>query len=118
MNIEDYLSTEEFKSRNQLAKETGFTDRAVRQAISKLKQTRPVIYNSQTKGYRLARNIKSFNTVEEAQEEWEQIEHCINDIEARKKAFNKAERTYIAYLKKLTEEIVVLKNENHIPYLS
>ncbi len=117
MNIENYLSTEQFKSRKQLAAETGMTDRAVRKAISKLKQTKPVIYNSQTKGYKLAKDMKSFNTAEEAQEEWKQVEHCINDIEARKKAFNKAERTYIAYLKKLEEEITVLKNENHIPYI-
>lgn len=49
MKIENYLSTEEFKTRRQLIDETGMTDRAVRQAISNLKKDRAVIYNSQTK---------------------------------------------------------------------
>lgn len=114
MNIEEYLNTQEFKTRGQLVYETGLTDRAVRRQISDLKKVRPVIYNSQTRGYRLAKDIKSFNTVEEAEEEKEQVQHCINDIEARKKDMNLSERTYIAYLKKLEEEIMLLENENHI----
>lgn len=114
MKIEEYLNTQEFKTRGQLVKETGLTDRTVRQAISDLKKKRAVIYNSQTRGYRLAKDIKSFNTVEEAEEEKEHVQHCINDIEARKKDFNMSERTYIAYMKKLDEEIMLLENENHI----
>ncbi len=115
MKIENYLSTEQFKTRQQLVKETGFTDRAVRNAISDLKKTRPVIYNSQTRGYRLAKDVKSFNTVAAATEEAKLIEHCINDIEARKQDMNLSERTYIAYLNKIQEEIFILQNENHIP---
>lgn len=114
MRIEDYLNTEEFKTKQELLKETGITDRAIRHKISMLKKIRPVIYNSQTKGYRLARDIKSFNTAKEAREELEQIQHCINDIEARKRDMNKSERTYIAYKKKLEEEIMILENMNHI----
>lgn len=49
MKIENYLNTEEFKTRRQLVDVTKMTDRAVRQAISDLKKTRAVIYNSQTK---------------------------------------------------------------------
>lgn len=49
MKIEDYLNTGEFKTRQQLVKETGMTDRVVRRKISDLKKTKPVIYNSQTK---------------------------------------------------------------------
>ena len=30
---------------------------------------------------------------------------------------NMSERTYIAYLKRLEEKIMILENENHIPYL-
>lgn len=115
MKIENYLSTEQFKTRAQLVKETGFTDRAVRNAISELKKTRPVIYNSQTRGYRLAKDIRSFNTANAAMEELKLIEHCINDIEARKTDMNLSEKTYIAYLNKLNDAIVILSNENHIP---
>lgn len=93
------------------------TDRAVRKQISDLKKTTAVIYNSQTKGYRLAKDLDSFNTVEEAKEEWEQVQHCINDIEARKRDFNRSERTYIAYQKRLEEEIMILENIEHIPYI-
>lgn len=115
MKIEDYLNTEEFKTRGQLVKETGMTDRAVRKQISELKKIKPVIYNSQTKGYRLARNLDSFNTVEEAQEEMELIQHCINDMEARKRDFNMSERTYIAYKKRLEQQMMILQNWEHIP---
>ena len=115
MRIEQYLSTEEFKTRGQLVEETGMTDRAVRQAISDLKKIRPVIYNSQTRGYRLAKDYNSFNTVEEAREEYELIQHCINDIEARKRDMNMSERTYIAYKKQLEQQVIFLINERHIP---
>lgn len=55
MNIESYLNTEQFKTRQELVKETNMKDRAVRNQISNLKKIRPVIYNSQTRGYRLAK---------------------------------------------------------------
>lgn len=116
--IEEYLSTKDFKTKEQLINDTGMTDRAVRQAISDLKKKRAVIYNSQTKGYRLAKDIKEFNTVEEAKMEMELIQHCINDIEARKRDMNKSEKTYIAYQKELEKKIMNLENENHIPYVS
>lgn len=118
MKIEEYLSTEEFKTRQQLVQETGMTGRFIRNQISMLKKKKPVIYNSQTRGYRLAKDIKSFNTAEEAKEELEQIQHCINDIEARKRDMNRSERTYIAYQKKLGEEIMILDNEKHISDVS
>ena len=43
------------------------------------------------------------------------IQHCINDIEARKKDMNMSERSYIAYLQRLKNRILVLENMNHIP---
>lgn len=86
MNIEKYLSTEEFKTRGQLAIETGKTDRVIRQAISNLKKTRPVIYNSQTKGYRLAKDLNSFNTAEEAQEEYDLIQRWLGNYETEERA--------------------------------
>lgn len=117
MKIEDYLNAEYFKSRKQLTQETGLTDRAVRNQISALKKEKPVISNSQTKGYRLAKEIQSIETLEEAQEEKDLIQHCINDIESRKEDLNKSERSYIAYLEILEIRIMVLKNINHIPQL-
>ena len=114
MNIEKYLNTEEFKTKEQLMSETGIkSERVVRQLISNLKKIRPVIYNSQTSGYRLSKDIKSFNTVEEAKAELQLIQHSINDMEARKRDFNMSERSYIAYKIKLEEEIVMLENQNH-----
>ena len=98
INIEDYLSTSEFKSKHELAKETGLTERAVRRKISALKLERPVIYNSQTKGYRLAKNFSGLSS-EEFKEELELIRHSKNDIMARTKVMNKQLRTYIAYEK-------------------
>lgn len=117
MKIENYLSTEYFKSRKQLASETGLTDRTLRNKISKLKKEKAVIYNSQTKGYRLAKDIKSIESVEEAKEEMKLIQHSINDIEARKLDMNKSERSYIAYLKKLQDRIMFLENMQHIPQI-
>ena len=117
MKIEDYLNTEYFKSRKQLMQETGLTDRAVRQKISDLKKEKAVIYNSQTKGYRLAKDIQSIETLEEASKEMDLIQHCISDIEARKEDMNKSERSYIAYLKVLESRIMVLQNMNHIPQI-
>lgn len=98
MNIKDYLSTEVFKSRKQLAEETGLSDRALRNKISELKLTETVLYNSQTAGYRLAKPIEQLKG-EELKKELELVKHCINDIEARKEKFNMQERQYIAYLK-------------------
>ena len=117
MKIEEYLSTDELKTKQDLIEATGLSDRAVRNQISMLKKRRAVIYNSQTRGYRLAKDIDSLYTVKEAQEEIDLIQHSINDIEARKRDMNMSERTYIAYLKKLEEKIMILENENHIPYV-
>lgn len=98
VNIEEYLCTDKFTSRQEIAGVTGLSERAVRSKISNLKLKVPVIYNSQTKGYRLAKDIKS-QTNEELRTEVELIKHCISDIQARKKVFDKQLQTYIAYLK-------------------
>lgn len=98
MNIENYLSATSYKTREQLANETGLTDREIRRQISKLKNNRVVIYSSNRKGYRLAKEINSMSTIE-AKEEERLIKHCIADIKSKKKVYNKQLRTYIAYLK-------------------
>lgn len=103
--IENYLSTTEYKTRQQLVDETGMTDRTIRQHISDLKKSRPVLYNSQMCGYRLAKELKDIRTLEDARAELDKIRHCINDIEARKRDMSMSEITYIAYKKKLEQKI-------------
>ena len=98
MNIQDYLTTERFKSRKELVEETGLSDRTIRNKISELKEKETILYNSQTRGYRLAKPIKEM-TKAELEQEINLVQHCINDIEARKEVFNSQERQYIAYLK-------------------
>lgn len=102
MNIIDYLSDTEFKTKEQLMKETGLNERTVRAKISELKKERVVIYSSHQKGYKLAKFINP-NTMsdEEIEKELEMVEHSINDIKARKRVFNKQLRKYIAYMKKV-----------------
>lgn len=97
-SIKEYLSTDKFKTRKELAEETGMSDRQVRNKISELKETDVVLFNSQTSGYKLAKRIEEMEP-EELEKEIELVQHCINDLEARKGVFNKQERTYIAYLK-------------------
>ena len=99
MIIEEFLSTEFFKTRKQLSNETGYSDRVIRDKISNLKLVKPVIYNSQTSGYRLAKRLEKL-TVEEVFDEMKEINHVLTDIRARIDVFNKQQRTYIAYLEK------------------
>ncbi len=96
MEIISYLDSNQFKSRYQLVRETGLVDRAVRQKISDLKMHVPVLYNSQTRGYRLGKKLDELS-LEELVEERQLTQHCLNDIESRKEVFNQQERTYIAY---------------------
>lgn len=98
MNIESYLSATSYKTRGQLVNETGLSDRKVRSQISELKKKKVVIYSSNTKGYRLAKEINSASE-SELQKEIELIKHCIAEIQSKKKVHNKQLRKYIAYLK-------------------
>lgn len=103
MNIEQYLNTEYPLTRQELVEKTNLSDRKVRNEISELKQKRAVIYNSQTKGYKLAKDTDTIK-LEEIEEEKKAIQHCLNDIESRKRVFNKQERVYIAHLKRLEKK--------------
>lgn len=116
MKVEDCLSKYKFTTREELVKKMGVSDRKVREEICKLKQTRVVLYNSQIKGYRLARNFKNMSA-KELEEEISMVKRCINDIESRKDVFNKQLRKYIAYLKKAEEYQMLNENEKHYPYL-
>ena len=98
MDIENYLSATSYKTREQLVNATGMSDREVRRQISELKKERVVICSSNTKGYRLAKEINSASE-SELQKEIELIRHCIAEIQSKKKLHNKQLRKYIAYLK-------------------
>lgn len=97
--IEEYLNTETFTSRKELVARTGLCDRKIRNMISQLKLEKPVIYNSQTRGYRLAKDLSKLNR-EELIKELLLVKHSIEDMESRKDVFNHQERTYIAYYEK------------------
>lgn len=103
--IESYLSDKDFTTREELVAKTGCTDRKVRQLISELKLLKSVIYNSQTKGYRLAKKPTEM-TIEEVISEMNLAQHCVNDIESRKEVFNQQERVYIAYIKDLKNAVM------------
>ena len=103
--IEDYLSDKEFTTREELVARTGYSDRKVRQLISELKLVKPVLYNSQTKGYRLAKKPGEMS-IEEVIKEMNMAQHCVNDIESRKEVFNQQERVYIAYIKDLENAVM------------
>lgn len=58
MKIEEYLSTEEFKTKQELMQATGLCDREVRNQISILKKKRAVIYNSQTRRIQISKRYR------------------------------------------------------------
>lgn len=99
MNIEDFLSTERYTTKQELMELTNLSERAVRAEISKLKLKRVVLYSSRKKGFKLAKSVSELNTLYEIAQEYNAVQHCIADINARKKVFDKQLRTYIAYLK-------------------
>ena len=111
IDIEEFLSTDKFTSKQEIAELTGLSERAVRSKISDLKFTVPVIYNSYTKGYRLAKDLSNMSK-QEIIEETNLIQHSIKDIQARKRVFDKQLRTYIAYLKVAEEKIFSLNVSN------
>lgn len=99
INIEDYLSSTRYTTRQELVKRTNLSDREVRSKISELKKKRVVIYSSSRTGYRLAKEIKSMSNIE-LEEELKLVQHSLNDCKSRTKQLRKQMRKYIAYIKK------------------
>lgn len=114
IDIEKYLCSTRYTTRKELVEKTGLSDREIRRKISQLKLRRVVIYSSSTKGYRLAREIKSMSEIE-LKEEQRLVEHSLNDCKSRTKQLKKQMRKYIAYLKKAEQCILEEENYNHIP---
>lgn len=95
--IEEYLNSETFTTRKELVARTGMSDRVVRDKISNLKLEKPVIYNSQTKGYRLAKDLSKLNR-EQLIDEILEVQHSRNDIVSRIEVFSKQLEVYEDYL--------------------
>ena len=114
INIEDYLSCFKYITKQEICEKTGLNERTVRDMVSKLKEKRVVIYSSQTKGWRLAREYSSMSKIER-EEELRQIEHSLNDCKSRTTQLNKQKRKYIAYLEKAKQIEMQEENYNHIP---
>ena len=87
-------------TRSELQDAVGFSDRAVRKEISNISKFHPVISYSSKKGYRLAQDFSKLN-VEEAANEWMEVEHTLNELKARNKEINKRMKPLIAYQKKM-----------------
>ena len=106
MNIEEYLSNNDFKSKYVLMKEMGLKDeRTVRLKLSELKLKKPVIYNSQTTGYRLPKSIKNIS-IEELEKEIDLVEHARNDINSRNRVFEMQKSVYNSWLDEAKRELI------------
>lgn len=96
--IEQYLNTETFTTKKELMAKTKANERTVRNRISNLKLKKPVVYNSQTKGYRLAKDVSKLSR-EKIIDEILEVQHSRNDIISRIEVFSKQLKTYDDYLK-------------------
>ena len=91
------LNETSYKTREQLVNETGQSDREVRRQISELKKERVVICSSNTKGYRLAKEINTTSKIE-LQKEIDLVKHCIAEIQSKERVHNKQLEEYTEYL--------------------
>ena len=102
--IYEMIPNNEFITRSELKDLTKMSDRQIRNIISEIKQEHTIISLSSGKGYRRVRSSDSM-TPQEILEEIETIKHCINEINSRKKVYNKQLRQYIANLKVLQKKV-------------
>ena len=114
INIENLLSATRYTTKQEIMEKTGLSERKVRDLVSKLKKKRVVIYSSQTKGWRLAKEYSSMSRIER-EEELNQIKHSLNDCRTRVNDLKKSMRKYIAYIKKAEQIELEEANYNHIP---
>ena len=99
-SIMSYIKGEKPTSKHELQVITGFTERSVRNEISSISKFHPVIAYSSKKGYLWAQDFSKLN-VEEAANEWLEVEHTLNELKARNKEINKRMKPLIAYQKKM-----------------
>ena len=98
--IYELIPKDRYITRSELVELTKLSDRQVRDFISAIKQEHTIISSSRGKGYRRTRSSEEM-TVDEMIEEIDTLKHCINEINSRKKVYNKQLRQYIANLKVL-----------------
>ena len=102
--IYELIPSNEFITRSELKDLTKMGDRQIRNIISEIKQEHTIISLSSGKGYRRVRSSDNM-TFEETLKEIDVIKHCINEINSRKKVYNKQLRQYIANLKVLQKKV-------------
>lgn len=102
--IYEMIPNNEFITRTELKDLTKLSDREIRRLISEIKQEHTIISSSREKGYRRVKSSDDM-TKEEILNEIDTIKHCINEINSRKKVYNKQLRQYIANLKVLQKKI-------------
>lgn len=119
MSIEDYLNMDEFTSRKELIVKTGLSDRVIRDKIRNLKLRKAILYNSQTKGYRLAKTrekLRQLNISELANEMY-LTEHTKRDILSRISKLSEEVDTYNKYLEQVNlvylEKVLKKQNEKN-----
>lgn len=98
--IYELIPQDTFITRKELVEITGISDRSVRDYISQIKQEHTIISLSRGKGYRRTKSSEDMTT-SEILSEIDTLKHCINEINSRKKVYNKQLRQYIANLKVL-----------------
>ena len=102
--IYELIPKNDFITRSELKDLTKLGDRQIRDIISTIKQEHTIISLSSKKGYRRMIDISQANE-EQIRKEIETIKHCINEINSRKKVYNRQLRQYIASLKVLQKKV-------------
>lgn len=102
--IYELIPKNEYITRSELKDLTKLSDREIRRIISDIKQEHTIISLSSGKGYRRVGSSDDM-TQKQMLEEIETIKHCINEINSRKKIYNKQLRQYIASLKVLEKKV-------------
>ncbi len=105
--IYDMIPKNDYITRSELKDLVKISDREIRRTISEIKQEHTIISLSSGKGYRRMINLDEANK-EQLIKELEIIKHCINEINSKKKVYNRQLRQYIASLKVLQKKIEYL----------
>lgn len=107
--IYEMIPKNDFITRGELRDLTKMSDREIRRIISDIKQEHTIISLSSGKGYRRMIDISQADE-KQIMNEIETIKHCINEINSRKKVYNRQLRQYIASLKVLQKCIGNIEN--------
>lgn len=104
--IYELIPKDRYITRGELVELTNLSDRQVRDFISTIKQEHTVISSSRKKGYRKMIDLND-SSKEQLNEEYQIIKHCINEINSRKKVYNKQLRQLIASLKVIEKKLTL-----------